>query len=98
MGFSMTTLATISLLSFLAGSLPLAALLAYQIWMSNSREEKWMRIFSVKSLEIPATTMEGEEPGKTPLKPDMRKRLTVPLGVPDFAKDVYRAVRRDKSA
>lgn len=88
-----------NLLAFLAGSLPTLILLAYLQRMNAEREQQWMRIFSAKSLEIPATTMDGS-PAKeeTKLRPDTRKRLSVPLPVSDYSKDVYRSVKRDMGA
>jgi hypothetical protein len=83
---------TILLLCFLAGSLPPLVLLYLRERMHQEREQQWMRIFCVKSLEIPSLSMAGEpeqEEMKVP-KPDTRKRLSIPLAVPDFAKDVYR--------
>lgn len=84
-----------NLLAFLAGSLPTLILLAYLQRMNAEREQQWMRIFSAKSLEIPATTMDGSPvKEETKLRPDTRKRLSVPLAADDYAKDAYRAIKR----
>ena len=91
MGFSMTTLATISLLSFLAGSLPLSVLLYLQQRLHNQREEQWTRIFSVHSLMIPKGSMDAEqEKQPTPKKPDLRPRLHVPIPMPDELREAMR--------
>lgn len=85
-----------SLLMFLAGSLPPLVLLYLRERMHAERETEWMRIFCVKSLEIPSQSMAASpEPEEVKPKPvDKRQRLSFPLPVPDYAKDVYRAVKR----
>jgi hypothetical protein len=95
MGDSMTT--WMSLLLSLAVSLPLAGIIVLQLIMSAKREEQWMRIFSVKSLEIPATSMAGEQEELLKLpKPDNRKRISVPVPMPDFARNAYASMKREK--
>jgi hypothetical protein len=91
-----TTTMLMNLLAFLAGSLPALALLYLRERMHQERESQWMRIFSVKSLEIPGTSMESSQPTEENEKRarDNRKRLSIPLPVPDYAKDVYRSVKR----
>ena len=90
----MTTFLTISLLSFLAGSLPLAALLYLHMKMHQEREEQWTRIFSVHSLAIPKASMDADaEKAPKDAKPDTRKRLSFALPVPQYAKDVYRSMK-----
>jgi len=85
----------ISLLCFLAGSLPPLVLLYLRERMHQEREEQWMRIFSVKSLEIPQGSMDANQPKEEKTKPvDNRKRLSFPLPVADYAKDVYRQLHR----
>jgi len=93
---SLTTVLMSSLICFLAGSLPLAALLALQLKMQAEREREWTRIFCVKSLEIPSQSMDANpEPVEIKVKkPDTRKRLSFPLPVSDYARDVYRAVKK----
>lgn len=96
MEFSMTTLVMILLLCFLAGSLPPLVLLYLRERMHNERDREWMRIFSVKSLEIPATSME-REPQKEEIKvkgPDLRPRRSIPLPVSDAARQMYKAVKQ----
>ena len=85
-----------NLLMFLAGSLPPLVLLYLRERMNAEREKAWMRIFCVKSLEIPSQSMgaEPESEEKKPKPPDTRKRLSFPLPVSDYAKDVYRSVKR----
>jgi hypothetical protein len=96
MGFSMTTLAMILALCFLAGSLPPLVLLYLRERMHQERETAWTRIFCVKSLEIPAISMDANQEKQEAhiKKPDNRQRMSVPLAVPDFAKDVYRNLKR----
>jgi hypothetical protein len=84
-----------SLLIFLAGSLPPLVLLYLRERMHQEREEQWTRIFCVKSLEIPQRSMDGnvkEEKAQKPL--DTRKRLSFPLPIADSVKDVYRKLHR----
>ena len=85
-----------SLLWSLAVSLPLAVILILQMILAAKREDQWMRIFSVKSLEIPGTSMDGEreEVFKIP-KPDMRKRMSVPIPMPDALRTAM-STRREK--
>jgi hypothetical protein len=96
MAISMTTLVMSLLTCFVAGSLPPLALLFLQARMHREREREWTRIFCVKSLEIPGISMAGEPEQEEPKvkKPDTRPRLTVPLAVSDYAREVYRAVKR----
>jgi hypothetical protein len=88
-----------NLLCFLAGSLPLAALLYLQQKNHLESEQRWMRIFSVASLQIPKGTMEGsEEKPPAMKKPDTRQRMHIPLPISDYAKDVYRSLKKEKNA
>lgn len=74
----------ILLLSFLAGSLPLAVLLYLREKMHQQTMEQWMRIFSVHSLAIPKNTMDDDSEEKTKVKKlDTRKRVSFPLPMPD---------------
>lgn len=92
MELGMTTLATILLLSFLAGSLPFAVLLYLQMAQHREREKEWMRIFSVHSLMIPKGSMEPEQE-KPPVlpKPDLRKKLSIPVPMPDQLREAFQA-------
>lgn len=91
MEHGMTLLAMISLLSFLAGSLPLAVLLYLQERLHNEREEQWTRIFSVHSLMIPKTSMDAEQEKPAAIKkPDLRQRLSVPVPMPDDLREAMR--------
>ena len=85
-----------NLLPFLAGSLPLLVLLYLRERMHQDRENQWMRIFSVKSLEIPPQSMDVNQPTEEmqAKAKDNRKKLSIPLPVPDYAKDVYRNLKR----
>jgi hypothetical protein len=85
-----------NLLTFLAGSLPPLVLLYLRERMHAERAREWMRIFCVKSLEIPSESMavSPEQVEMKVKKPDTRKKLSFPLPVSDYAKDVYRAVKR----
>jgi len=86
---------TISLLYFLAGSLPSLVLLYLRERMHQEREREWTRIFCVKSLEIPNLSMDGNFEKEEKAKPiDKRKRLSFPLPVAEYAKDVYRTMLR----
>jgi hypothetical protein len=84
-----------NLLAFLAVAI-LAGVLAFQMWLYDKNQKSWMRIFSVKSLEIPPQSMDASQPTEENEKRarDNRKRLSIPLPVPDYAKDVYRSVKR----
>ena len=84
-----------SLLMFLAGSLPPLVLLYLRERMHQEREREWTRIFCVKSLEIPPPSMgDSQEKEAVKPKPDLRKRLSFPLPIPDYAKNVYRQLHR----
>ena len=85
-----------SLLLSLAVSLPLVALNIMQLILSARREREWTRIFSVKSLEIPGTSMDGkiDEVLKLP-RPDTRKRMSVPIPMPDSLRAAM-SMRREK--
>jgi len=84
-----------NLLIFLAGSLPPLVLLYLRERMHDAREREWTRIFCVKSLEIPQISMDGNVKEEKAAKPlDTRKRLSIPLPVADYAKDVYRKLHR----
>ena len=80
-----------NLLCFLAGSLPLAALLYLQQRQHNQREEQWTRIFSVHSLMIPKASMDAEQdkPPAMP-KPDLRKKLSIPVPMPDQLREALK--------
>lgn len=80
-----------NLLCFLAGSLPLAALLYLQMREHREREKEWMRIFSVHSLLIPKASMDAEQekPAALP-KPDLRKKLSIPVPMPDQLREALK--------
>ncbi len=87
----------ILLCCFLAGSLPPLALVYLRERMHAEKEAQWMRIFSVKSLEIPGTSMDAsqlKEEVKTP-KVDNRKRVRTYLPVSDFAIQAYAKMKRN---
>jgi len=96
MGNGTTLPPTILLLVFLVGSLPPLVLLYLRERMHQERESQWMRIFCVKSLEIPQISMDASQPTEEvkAKAADKRKRLSIPLAVSDYAKDVYRKMQR----
>jgi len=91
-----TTLTLSLLLTFLAASLPPLVLLYLRERMHQEREREWMRIFSVKSLEIPATSMDASTPKEqvTVKGPDLRPRRSIPVPVSDAARQMYKAAKQ----
>lgn len=80
-----------NLLYFLAGSLPLAVLLYLQAKQHQKNQEQWMRIFSVASLMIPKASMDAEqEKPPTQPKPDLRKKLSIPVPMPDQLREALK--------
>lgn len=91
-----TTTTLIPLLTFLAGSLPALVLLYLRERMHQEREREWMRIFSVKSLEIPQTSMDASAPKEQVAvkAPDLRPRRSIPVPVSDAARQMYKAAKQ----
>jgi hypothetical protein len=76
-----------TILLLLSMVLPLLGVIALQAVLHDRTQRKWMAIFC-ETQGIPAAIMAGklshtsDASDKTPLKPDTRKRISIPLPLP----------------